>query len=311
MPPVRSLLKRTLEAAFVRTGLPERTIRRREDIAVLAYHNVVPHGERPIGDRSLHISQRHFGDHLDRLLESHVVISLEDAFATKGVEGVDEPSGTPRAVLTFDDGYLGTLTAGVEELSKRELPATIFVNPGAFGWPGFWWDLLADPDTGILADRVRTYALESLGGRQNAVLAWARNHGLSCQPLPSYARSAPEAVLVASSGAPDIRFGSHSWSHPSLPTLSANELREELDRASDWLDDHLPGRSLWLSWPYGHSSTAAATLAGASPRIDGGLVLDGRRTTSLQYQAGPMQCSRINVPSGLSAHGLVLRLAEY
>src|SRR5690349_11770100 len=163
--------KHLVEQALVRSGVAfgVRTLRSSPGV-ILAYHNIVPRGERADGDGSLHLSADVFGQHLDALLESHDVVSLTEVTVAR------EGGGRPRAAITFDDAYAGAVKAGLAELRSRGLPATIFVAPGRLGRQTFWWDALADD--GAVPPRVREYALEMLAGQQERVLAWAATAGI-------------------------------------------------------------------------------------------------------------------------------------
>jgi len=304
--PLRTVAKHLVESIVVGSGWVRRRIRARwRDIAILSYHNIVPRGERPLGDRSLHLPQELFARHLDRLLATHRIVGLDEAFTSDRDPGDDQ---TPLAVLTFDDGYLGALTAGVEELAQRGLAATVFVNPGALEWEGFWWDRLADPHSGLLPAGARGQALGPLEGRQDRVLAWAAAAGLPVFELPDYARAAPEGILLQAERQGLVRLGSHSWSHPSLSALDGVELRKELGDTLHWLASRCAAPSRWLAWPYGHSSGDAEVVA--AELHPGGLLLSERLTTARHRADRPMGLPRINVPSATSPQGLSLRLAE-
>ena len=59
-------LKRAAEQALLLTGVPALTRRiNRTRAVVLMYHNVLPQGAPPAGDRSLHVGQRAFAAQLD------------------------------------------------------------------------------------------------------------------------------------------------------------------------------------------------------------------------------------------------------
>lgn len=103
----------------------------RHHVMVLAYHNIVPHGEPIVGDRSLHLEQREFARQLDWIDRTYDVVPLTAIFNAK------ETHGRPRAAITFDDAYRGAVTAGVAELVERDMPATIFVAPGFVGGNSF------------------------------------------------------------------------------------------------------------------------------------------------------------------------------
>ena len=106
-----------------------------------------------------------------------------------------------------------------------------------------------------------------------------------------------------------VSLGSHTWSHPNLTRSSPDELADELGRPLAWLREHFAEASLpAISYPYGLESEAvraAARDAGYSLgfRVDGGWIPE---------PAGDrFALPRLNVPAGLSANGLALRLAGF
>lgn len=293
---------RVAELLIARSGAAALARRlRRADVVILAYHNVVPHGEPVRGDASLHLEQRAFAEQLDRLLDTHRVVALSEL--TPGAGPPDDP---PNAVLTFDDAYAGALTAGVEELEARGLPATFFVCPGMLGREGFWWDLLAGAEG--LADEVREHALWRLAGRGDDVVTWGRGQGMAVTSLPEHARPAGEALLREAAARPGIRLGSHTWSHPNLAALSREDAAAELARTRAWLEAGPSPAAPWIAYPYGLHSDAvveeARAHAAGALRVEGGPArLNGRWTGAAH------RLPRVNVPRGLSVEGLGLRLA--
>ncbi len=295
--PARQLLKTAVEQGLLRSGLAGIASRlRRSDTLILAYHNVVPDGERVAGDSSLHLPRAAFAAQLDALMEIAEVISL-DAALSGGA-----PGGRPAVAITFDDAYRGCVLAGVAELVKRGLPATIFVPPALLNDGVFWWDALTPKGMPGLAPAVRDHALLRLAGKGEEILAAYGRDDTS--HIPSYARGASEAELRAAAEQPGITIASHTWSHPNLAALSAGELEDELARPLAWLRDRFSGVLPYISYPYGHYSPAverAAAAAGysAALRIEGGWLSDG---ASNRYGI-----PRLNVPSGLSNAGFRLR----
>jgi hypothetical protein len=140
-------VKAAVETVLVRGGAAKLARHfHRDRTLVLAYHNIVPHGDPVAGDCSLHLPQRQFAAQLDLLVELCDVIPLDSALERNG------RGKRPRVAITFDDAYRGTVTAGVSELVSRGLPATIFVVPAFVGGGAFWWDdvlplVRADPAT--------------------------------------------------------------------------------------------------------------------------------------------------------------------
>ena len=299
-PAVRHGIKRVAELALCRLRVAE-AVRRfhTADSLILAYHNVVPDGESAMGDSSLHMSQRDFAAQLDLLRRTHDVVPLPAL-----LEPLRRRS-RPRAAITFDDAYRGALTAGVEELSRRRLPATFFVAPAFVDGNTFWWDVLHEPGGG-LRDEVRVHALEKLQGRDAEVRRWASESGLRLNPSPAHQTCASEAELKAVQG--DLfTVGSHTWSHPNLARLPSIELQHELERPRTWLAERFTEVVNWLAYPYGRYSrevAEAARAAGydAALRVDGGWL---RRHAATD----PFMLPRMSMPAGMSTEGFELRIS--
>ena len=282
-------------AAISRRRMAGRTL-------ILAYHNIVPHGESVEGDLSLHLTQARFAEQLDVLLRTHDVVPLSSIFSDSFGK-----TKRPRAVITFDDATQGALTAGVAELAARGLPATIFVAPAFVGGSNFWWDSLAVPDEAEPGEDVRQHALSELGGSDARVREWAASRSLPLREVPLHQTCGTEAQLNAATSR-GIELGSHTWSHPNLTTLAGRELELELARPLAWLSERFPSIVPWLAYPYGlwNATTAdAARAAGyqGALRVDGGWVPDP--ICAEHMYALPRQ----NIPSGLSTRGFELRVS--
>ncbi len=291
---VRALLETGLVwsggAALRRTALVRRTL-------VLAYHNIVPDDTPSFGDRSLHLPRRMFVRQIEQLLRTHAVVPLEEVFTP------DPPGGRPRVALTFDDAYRGAVEIGIAELAKRGVPATLFVVPAFVGGGPFWWDAVACEDRDG-DPSLRDYALQQLSGKDQSVRRWAAAHGRRLRTVPEAALVASESELAAAIRHPGIALACHTWSHPNLARLPPAELQEELSRPLDWLRQRFASVIPWLSYPYGlvtHAVEAAAAAAGyaAALALGGGWFNPAR----VRRHAVP----RLNVASGLSANGFVLR----
>jgi peptidoglycan/xylan/chitin deacetylase (PgdA/CDA1 family) len=297
----RRHVKSTLERGALLSGIP-RAMRwqRRGDVLVLAYHDIVPHGERETGDRSLHLPQARFAEQLDALVRTHDVIPLEHALG-------ERPGRRPAAVITFDDAYQGAVTAGVAELAKRGLPATIFVATAYVNGGDFWWDALTAAGAEGPAPSLRARALDECAGVDAAIRALAQRERLAiASSPPNYARGASERELAAAARERGITLGSHTHSHPNLPRIAPDTLRDELERPLAWLRERFAGVLPMLSYPYGSSSPLverAAADAGytAAFRIDGGWLPRGERAL--------FALPRLDVPSRVSAAGFALRCA--
>jgi peptidoglycan/xylan/chitin deacetylase (PgdA/CDA1 family) len=251
------------------------------------------------GDASLHLPQREFARQLDVVSRSHDVVSIEE------VLNRSPSTRRPRVVITFDDAYSGALAAGVDELVKRGMPATIFVAPALLGSVP-WWDTLAEPARGSVPDDLRRHALDALGGDAEAILRWAPSASPRSKSASTLPRIATELQLADVVSKPGITLGSHSWSHPNLCTVTGTGLEEELVRPLQWLHSRFAAVVPWLSYPYGvFSETVQRAAANAGYlgafRIEGGWI---PRSPHSSYAI-----PRLNIPSGLSVDGFRLRLA--
>lgn len=299
---LRIALKSGVEKTVVRSGAARlaRLLRPVETV-VLAYHNVLPAKEAERGLGSLHLPLEDFRRQLDVLEREFHIVSLERI--------LDRPprAERPRAVLTFDDAYEGAVTLGVSEIVRRGFPATIFVSPAHVGGQSFWWDELADADSGELDPDLRARALDEWYGQQDLIVRRREGAGGARRPLPSWARSASLEVLAGAESQTGITLASHSWSHRNLTRLTANELKRELSDSQNWLRRHFESVIPWLSYPYGLTTPAvqeAASAAGyqGALRIDGGVIRVGETLNCHAIQ-------RVNVPSGVSLEGFVLRMS--
>jgi peptidoglycan/xylan/chitin deacetylase (PgdA/CDA1 family) len=303
---VRSSVKSAAERMLLLSGIPAVwRWRRRSDVLVLAYHNIVPRGQTPVGDRSLHLAQGAFAEQLDLLQSAFDVVPLSSVLDDRGGT-VRMRHGRVRVVITFDDAYRGAVTAGVAELARRGMPGTIFVPPAYVNGGVFWWDVLTPANADGLPAAERERALRELAGRGECILEQASVPPAVPAALPEHARGASEDDLRRAASTPGITLGSHTWSHPNLAALPPDELREELARPLAWLRERFDAMVPYLSFPYGLSSPdveRAAAAAGyrAALRIEGGWLP--------RVAANPYALPRLNVPAGISPEGFRLRCA--
>lgn len=297
---MNTALKHLGERALIVSGVARLAgFRLRQRTVVLAYHNVAPSAAALSGNLNLHLPQREFARHLDVLVRTHDVVPI-DALQTS-----QSATGRPRAIITFDDAYAGSLTAGVDELVRRGLPATIFVAPALLGSTP-WWDVLAERTSGVIPGDLQRYTLETLGGQTAEIFRWMQPGPAESTVTSSLPRIATEADLRVAASRPGITIGSHTWSHPNLCALKPAELETELARPLEWLESRFPGASRWLTYPYGYFNHDVQLLAAkigylGAFRIDGGWVP--------QSPVPSYAIPRLNIPFGLSLNGFRLRLA--
>jgi peptidoglycan/xylan/chitin deacetylase (PgdA/CDA1 family) len=267
-------------------------------VAVLSYHNIVPQGESVVGDRSLHLPLRAFREHLDCLQAHFEIVPLDRLFRP-------ERAGVPRVAITFDDAYAGAVVAGAEELARRNLPATVFVSSSLLGRHSFWWDTLAD-EHGLLTRERRNHALWSLAGANDDVARWMTSEGIPPADLPEHAKSATTDELKEAVRA-EITIGAHGSRHLNLAALDPERLAKELREPAEVLARDWTSFRPWVAYPYGLFSEAV--VAGARTNYDYGFRIAGGLARPGGVAAHPFEIARINVPAGLTARGLRLRVS--
>jgi peptidoglycan/xylan/chitin deacetylase (PgdA/CDA1 family) len=108
-----------------------------ESAVVLTYHHVAPSVADPL---TLHVSPRHFAEHL-QVLRARCHVRTLRALVSDLLTGMVRPSSV---AVTLDDWYLDNLLMAVPLLAAYDVPATVFVTGDAESDRGaFWWDRLA------------------------------------------------------------------------------------------------------------------------------------------------------------------------
>lgn len=133
------------------------------------------------------------------------------------------------AFLTFDDGFADTVTTALPMMSERALSGMVFILP-------------AHLDRG-------------------APLDWPEVAGEASR-RPALMRSMDWAMLEQLIEA-GWEVGSHTMSHPSLPSLSDEELAQELLDSRRAIEARL-GRCDLLAYPFGAWDERVASAAAAS-----------------------------------------------
>lgn len=103
---------------------------------ILMYHRIA---DEPVDYWGLAVSPRHFEEQLAVLRRTRHPLPLAE-FVRKLIAGTLPPAAV---TLTFDDGYVDNLVAGLPRLAAADVPATVFLATGYVdGREAFWWDEL-------------------------------------------------------------------------------------------------------------------------------------------------------------------------
>ena len=141
-------------------------------------------------------------------------------------------------VVTFDDGYISTLTEAAPILERLGIPGTLFVPSEYIGRP--------EPMSWEGIDR------------------WTEGpHSAELEPL-----SWDQVRELAAAG---WEIGSHSVSHPHLPRIGDEQLRHELTASKEKIAAELGRPCTTIAYPYGDVDdrvVAAAKVAGYELGVD-------------------------------------------
>jgi Predicted xylanase/chitin deacetylase len=214
----------------------------------------------------------------------------------------------PAVAITFDDAYLGAVTAGLDELTRRDMPFTVFVAPGLLGEEP-WWDTAAEAMDGAIPRHVRSEWLLRLAGDGSAILrevpTGRSGHVANQSSVGSKISSAELLKEMATQRGASV--ASHAWTHRNLAALAEEGVRTELVRSIEWLRSRFSSFVPLLAYPYGLSSRMVEAVAAevgyrAAFLIDGGWLPE-------RPAMSPFTLPRMNVPAGLSLNGFRLRLS--
>jgi peptidoglycan/xylan/chitin deacetylase (PgdA/CDA1 family) len=170
-------------------------------------------------------------------LEAQIGSLLERGYeGATFTDAATRPPGRRTLAVTFDDSYRSVIELAAPVLRRLGVPGTVFVPTSMAGseqpmsWPGI--------DNWI-------------GGpheRELVPMSWE------------------ELGELAAAG---WEIGSHTRTHPRLPTLEAEELRTELEGSRTDIETHIDGPCTSLAFPYGDfdarvvEATRAAGFAAA------------------------------------------------
>jgi peptidoglycan/xylan/chitin deacetylase (PgdA/CDA1 family) len=156
---------------------------------ILMYHRIA---DEPVDYWGLAVSPRHFEEQLSVLRRTRHPLALRE-FVLRLVDGTLPADAV---ALTFDDGYVDNLTAGLPRLTAADVPATVFLATGFLDrLEPFWWDELA-----------RLILLESCAKRFEVVMHGqpmcfelgveppANEDGVKSEPWPKRRRDVLEAI---------------------------------------------------------------------------------------------------------------------
>jgi peptidoglycan/xylan/chitin deacetylase (PgdA/CDA1 family) len=241
-----------------------------KQLAILRYHAICGSQGHRYADPSICVTPTNFDAHIRYLTSAYAVLPLHEA-----VRAVTTGKSLPRnaVALTFDDGYADNLEAA-RTLARYGTTATFYITAGCLEggepfWPAEVRHLVAAIPPGrvsLTADMVNLELdLESEIGRTRAVKQLSR--AFKSHPIP--VREELRARLRDLAGQTDTQrvmltwdevrelramgmtIGSHTMTHPNLPSAGISAAREELVKSRQRLEREIDAPVTMFSYPNG------------------------------------------------------------
>jgi len=281
--PVQTVVEGAADIVLRRLGLL-RVVRALDTQAgvlrILGYHRVCdPNGDPLNGDPNvISATPSGFADQIRVLARHYAPVGWPELEAS-----LEHGRPLPRkaVLVTFDDGYRDFLTHAAPVLKAHRVPAVLFV-PTAFPGTGrrFWWDEVWQQVSQAAAITVDIAGIGAVDLR----LAGARWQ-LVRQIVRQLRPLRPEAIqarinelrvaLGATPGGPasvltwaelrdlmgqGVTIASHGCSHASLPALTVDEIRADIEQSQRDLRRELGAAPGVFAYPFGHYDDRAAGM---------------------------------------------------
>ncbi len=265
-----------IDAVLVKTPLAAASrALTRHHVTVLAYHGIH--------------DQEAFAQQLDQIGEERNFISPTDL--REAMTGAALPDRA--TLITFDDGRRSVLDRAVPELSRRQIPAVLFVVTSLLGTnQPFWWDeveYLADAD--MVAELKRVPDDERV--RRVAELRAASTVRLRTPQL--------EPAEIRGMAAQGIEIGNHTATHPCLDRCDATAAAHEIFTAHQHLTDLLGIAPRAFAYPNGNFDPRVEEIL-ERLGYDLGFLFD-HRTVAVD-ETHPLRISRLRMSERLTAERL-------
>jgi peptidoglycan/xylan/chitin deacetylase (PgdA/CDA1 family) len=247
-----------------------RKLRPSRQLAILRYHAICGPEGYSYADPAICITPANFEEHVAYLTRAYAVLRLEDAVRALA-DGTPLP---PNAVaITFDDGYADNFAAACT-LAKHGASATFYLTAGCLAggepfWPAELRHLLREIRDERVTVRAGDTAIEiELSSDQAREAALRRltklfkSHPIPVrddmrQQLRDRARTIdlPRVMLtwdeVREMQAMGMTIGSHTMTHPNLPSAGLGAAREELLASRARLEHEIGAPVTMFSYPNG------------------------------------------------------------
>jgi peptidoglycan/xylan/chitin deacetylase (PgdA/CDA1 family) len=239
-------------------------------LAILRYHAICGAEGYSYADPQICITPENFEEHVAYLSRAYSVVRLDEAVR---LIAAGEPLPPNSVAITFDDGYADNLGAA-RILAKYGATATFYITAGCLAdgepfWPAELRHLVAAVGEKRLRLDAAGVSLDlPLASDQDRVAAVKRlTKAFKSNVIP--VREALREQLRGRAGSPIMRrimltwdevremhalgmtIGSHTMTHPNLPSAGLAAAREELMASRDRLEHEVNAPVTMFSYPNG------------------------------------------------------------
>ena len=323
-PLAKTALLRTGGYAAIRALLPSRYL------AILRYHAICGPEGYEYADPQICITPENFERHVAYLSRAYAVIRLDDAAARIAA---GQPLPANAVALTFDDGYADNLAAA-RILAKYGATATFYITAGCLAdgqpfWPSEIRHLVAAVRTPRLQVEAAGVALDlPLGaGTERTAAVKALTKAFKSNVIP--VREALREALRRQAGDPPMRrimltwdevremhrlgmtIGSHTMTHPNLPSAGPQAARAELAASRARLEQETQAPVTMFSYPNGGADRYLNEDVQAAVRETGYLAATTSRNAFATTASDLYALERIEVEERLEDLVFALELERF
>jgi peptidoglycan/xylan/chitin deacetylase (PgdA/CDA1 family) len=233
---------------------------------ILAYHRIGTKGA-PLFSA---LPQAVFAEQMRFIKQHYRILSVKQL-----VQELQDPYAQGQAVaITFDDGYLGTLTEAFPVLEAYQIPATVYLTGEAVETGELaWYDKIflqfqrAKTTLTLETDGPTSFNLHNHEARLQAaevVITHLRTVGDNERQkwcarfdklIPLDTHAVRGAMLtwddVRTMHSAGITFGAHTMTHPVVSRLSAERLRQEIAGSQSLIEERLNEKVDEFAFPFG------------------------------------------------------------
>lgn len=268
------------------TGLTAlKEISSRSTLTILTYHRVLPDEEAeryPLPQMVMPLSA--FEQQMAELRKSYNVVSVREALHLVSSGRLPKRS----VAVTFDDGYRDSYEWAWPVTKKYDIPFTLFVVTGVLDRTNsLWWDEMAFAVSAAydgerfppeylatlpnwvrhrlsegreescnvrILDLVKQLNPRPLMERQEVIRRLCASHPSATEEAFALMASWEEIKEMQANG---VEIGNHTVTHALLDELDPAELKQEIERASQRLEEELGQAPRYFAHPRGRSTDDA------------------------------------------------------